>query len=309
MDILHLLEPFAMLHHGLVNRFDAVDLGVHASAWYRAIDRGLLEPVSKNVVRMLGAPITREQRILGGVWSCGPGAMASHRSGAYLWGTDRPEDDPIDVMLPWRTRRAAVAGVVVHRPRDLKDMRPVFRSGIPCARPARVLVDLGAVDDQGVYAALEAILTSKVIDARAARAALKRHAKRGHDGITALRAALDRWQLHERVPPTILEERMQELLRTEGLPTATFHAMVEGFEVDFLVDGSPVIIECDGWGAHGLDRDQFEFDRERNAKLLAAGHPVVHVTWLAVTRTPVATASRIRAVLARWSPEVLEPAR
>ena len=66
-----------------------------------------------------------------------------------------------------------------------------------------------------------------------------------------------------------------------------------------------MVIECDGWGSHGLDRDQFEFDRMRNSLLLAGGHPVVHVTWLQVTKTPVATASRIRAVVNRWAPWAL----
>lgn len=299
------LEPFAHKHHGLVLRSAAKQAGVSSSEWYRMLDRNLLEAVGPNVARMIGSEPTREQRILGAVWSAGPGAFASHRSAAHLWGVDRPEEDLIDVMVPVRTRQPHATGAVVHRPRDMLDMRPVIRSEIPCARPIRALVDLGAVDDQGVYAALEQILATRVIKAAGVRAGLKRHAKSGHNGIAALRAALDRWKLHEKVSPNVLEQRMQTLLRTEGLPTAAFHAMVEGFEVDFLVDGSAVIIECDGWGAHGLDRDQFEFDRVRNSKLLAAGHPVVHVTWLQVTKAPVATASRIRAVLRRWSPDVL----
>jgi len=303
------LEPFALEHHGLVSRSAAAGLGISTSSWYRAIESHLLEPVSKNVVRLIGVPITREQRILAAVWSAGSDAFASHRSAAYLWGVDRPAGDPIDVMLSKRSREATVADVVIHRPRDLRDMRFVMRSKIPCARPARVLCDLGAVDDQGVYDALEQILATKVVTAKAVRAALKRHAKSGHDGITALRAALDRWQLHERVPPNVLEAKMMALLRTEGLPAATFHARVEGYEVDFLVDGTPVVIECDGYGAHGLDREQFEFDRVRNAELLAGGHPVVHVTWLQITKSPVATASRIRAVIARWAPAALAGTR
>ena len=305
---LRLIEPFALEHHGLVNRAAAERLGVTASTWYRALDRRLIEPMSKNVARLIGSPMTREQRILAAVWSAGPDAFASHRSAAHLWGIERPEDDPVDVMVPKRTRHVTLTNAVVHRPRDDKDMRPILRSKIPTARPIRMLCDLGAVDDQSVYDALEGILASRVMTVRAARAGLKRHAKSGHDGITALRAALDRWQLHERVPPNVLESKMASLLQREGLPPATFHAIVMGYEVDFLVDGTSVVIECDGWGAHGLDRDQFEFDRERNAKLLAGGYPVVHVTWLQVTKTPVATASRIRAVLARWAPESLEDA-
>lgn len=41
--------------------------------------------------------------------------------------------------------------------------------------------------------------------------------------------------------------------------------MVASFEVDFLVCGTRVVIECDGHQVHGLDREQFEFDRIRDA--------------------------------------------
>jgi very-short-patch-repair endonuclease len=54
----------------------------------------------------------------------------------------------------------------------------------------------------------------------------------------------------------------------------------------------------------GLDRDQFEFDRIRNAHLSAAGFILVHVTWSQVVRHPADVAERIVAVLQRWAPDV-----
>lgn len=299
------LEPFALGHHGLVHRSAAARLGVSTAAWYRGIESHLLVPISKNVARLPGAMITKEQQILAAVWSAGPDAFASHRPGVHLWGVPRPVEDPIDIMVPSRRRRVSLEGVVLHRPRDLLEIRPIIRAGIPTARPARLLCDLGAVDDQSVFDALSYLIMSKVISFRAARAGLARHAQRGHHGIAALRAAIDRWQLHDKVPDSVLELKMRELLHDHRLPPATFHARVHGYEVDFLVDGTPIIIECDGYGTHGLDADQFEFDRVRNAELLAHGHPIVHTTWKQVTRAPVAAAGRIRNVLAAWAPEVL----
>ena len=52
-----------------------------------------------------------------------------------------------------------------------------------------------------------------------------------------------------------------------------------GYEVDFWIIGSAVIIECDGWSAHGADHDQFEFDRIRDADLLSKGVITLRVTW------------------------------
>ncbi len=73
--------------------------------------------------------------------------------------------------------------------------------------------------------------------------------------------------------------------------------MLLGWEVDFHVDGTPVIVECDGWSSHGLDRDQFERDRRKDAELRAAGYVVCRYSWLQITRQPTWTANNLRQVL------------
>jgi hypothetical protein len=102
-----------------------------------------------------------------------------------------------------------------------------------------------------------------------------------------------------------LEVLMGDILATFGLPAAEFHAHIGGYEVDFWIVGSNVVIECDGWSSHGLDRDQFEFDRVRDADLLAQGFITVRATWQQMVRGPRAVARRIETTLAQWSPEVL----
>ena len=47
--------------------------------------------------------------------------------------------------------------------------------------------------------------------------------------------------------------------------------------------GTPVMLECDGWAYHGLDRSNFERDRDRDAELTAAGWIVVRFTYRAIT--------------------------
>jgi len=71
--------------------------------------------------------------------------------------------------------------------------------------------------------------------------------------------------------------------------------------VDFLVIGTRIVLECDGWGSHGLDRDQFEFDRIRNDELLAAGYITSHFTWRQLTTHPSRVAARIRSVFDQWA--------
>ena len=144
---------------------------------------------------------------------------------------------------------------------------------------------------------------------RAVRAALVRHSQHGRHGVVALRAALDRWSLDDKPADSDLESLMGEILITFGLPAAEFHSEVCGYEVDFWIRGSNVVVECDGWSAHGADHEQFEFDRVRDAELLAKGFVTLRVTWRQMVRSPRAVAKRIEATLAQWSPEVLTAAR
>ena len=88
----------------------------------------------------------------------------------------------------------------------------------------------------------------------------------------------------------------------------TFHAVLCGFEVDFLIDGSSIVLECDGWDSHGRDRRQFERDRVRDATLAAAGYVTLRFTYRQVMRRPRQVAERIRAVVRRWAPSLLAPA-
>jgi len=295
------LDAFATRHHGLISMEVATALGVGRSSWYRAIESGYLEQLFPGVVRLHGTPSTLPQRALAAVWAVGPGAMASHRTSAALWGVERPADDPIDVIVTSRSRMPKRPGIILHRPRDVLDLRPIMRNKVPTCSPTRMLVDLGAVDEGSVDAAMIAILVSKVVSPIAIRAALARHSRRGRSGITPLRLALDRWVGDELPPDSLLESRMSTLIANYDLPPVEFHAMVAGYEVDFLVVGTPIVLECDGWGSHGLDRDQFEFDRIRNAELVAEGYIPVHFTWRALNDSPQKVADRIRAAVARWS--------
>ena len=96
---LRLVADFAATHHGLVHRRAASERGLSTSAWYRAIAAHQVEQLYPNVVRLLGVPLTFEQRALAAVWACGEGAVSSHRTSAALWGMPRPDNDPIDVLL------------------------------------------------------------------------------------------------------------------------------------------------------------------------------------------------------------------
>jgi very-short-patch-repair endonuclease len=301
---LETLDLYANDHHGLVTRDAARRHGISRSAWYRALQDGLLDHVHPGVARLYGSPQTKEQAIAAAVLAAGPGAMASHRSAAHLWGIPRPDDDPIDVMLVERRREATLDGVVVHRPRDRRDLSPVLRSNIRASNILRLLCDLGAVDPPAVTAAVGHVVTTELASPAALRAAVEVHARRGRHGVPALREALDDWVIDGKPVDSVLEPAMRKLVMTYRLPPIEFHPVVWGYEVDFRFVDSIVILECDGWETHGRNRRRFEKDRVRDNELTARGWIVTRFTYRGITRHAANEAERIRGVLRQWAPHL-----
>jgi len=222
------LEPFALANHGLVTFVSVQRAGISKSTWFRAIHDRTIEQLHPGVARLLGSPPTREQLIASAVLAGGAGAMASHRSAAYLWGIPRPATDPPEIILPVRSRQATLVGVEVHRPRDRKDLSPVLRANIRCSNILRLLCDLGAVDRAAVNAAVGHVLFAGLASPRSLGAAISVHARQGRHGVPALRDALADWMIDDKPADSLLETAMNELVMTHALPPVEFHALVEG---------------------------------------------------------------------------------
>jgi very-short-patch-repair endonuclease len=303
---LSIIEPWALRHHGLITRAAATEAGVSRASWYRALAAVRLELVQPGVARLWGSPRTREQRIAAAVLAIGRGAVASHRSAAFLWGVDRPSRDPVDLVVARNQRIPDLAGVEIHRPTDRADLVPTVRDGIPVTNPLRMLCDLAAVDPRGIAAAVEQVVIAGLVLPTGLRALVDRHGRPGRTGIAALQRAVESWPLGDKPAGNVLEPAMARLLADHDLPPAEFHPIIEGLEVDFRIVGTPVVVECDGWEFHVTSRVQFALDRERDAVLSAAGYVVVRVTWEHVVRRAGTTARRIESVIRRWSPSALD---
>ncbi len=209
------------------------------------------------------------------------------------------------LIVPFHQRSRRLEGVVVHAPRDVVDLRGVPRHGLRVTNPLRLACDIGAVAPELVATLLDHLFIRGVVRPDGVRAALDRHSRRGRTGLGALRAALDAYALGNKPPDSVLEPAMARLLTRHGLPATSFHARIAGWEVDFSVDHTSVVIECDGWSTHGLDREQFERDRRKDAELRARGYIVCRYTWRQITRRPRWVADNLRDVLALHAPHVL----
>jgi very-short-patch-repair endonuclease len=283
----------------------ARDAGLSDAQWKRLFRQGVILPERRGVARLAGIPSTSLATITAAALAAGRDVVVSHTSAAHVWGVPIVGDDPVHLIVPWHRRGLRLDRVVIHAPTDLLDLSGVPRQGLRVTNPMRLACDVGAVAPDAVTTVLEHLFVRGAVRPDGVRAALARHSRRGRRGLSALRSALDAYPLGNKPPDSVLEPAMARLLTHHRLPAATFHAVVAGWEVDFHVDHTPVVIECDGWSTHGLDREQFERDRRKDAELRASGYIVCRYTWRQVTRRPRWVADNLRDVLFLHAPHVL----
>jgi very-short-patch-repair endonuclease len=94
-----------------------------------------------------------------------------------------------------------------------------------------------------------------------------------------------------------LERRFLGVIREAGLPRPEVNHTVGPYEIDFAWLEQRVLVEVDGWQAHG-HRLAFERDRARDAELTAMGYVVLRFTWRQVRDTPLLVAAQVARALA-----------
>jgi very-short-patch-repair endonuclease len=93
----------------------------------------------------------------------------------------------------------------------------------------------------------------------------------------------------------VLEDRFLALCDRHGIPRP---ATQQGRSprVDFVWPDARVVVEVDGWRAHGT-RDAFQRDRATTNALQLAGYVVLRFTHEDLTRRPERVAAQVRAAL------------
>jgi very-short-patch-repair endonuclease len=93
-----------------------------------------------------------------------------------------------------------------------------------------------------------------------------------------------------------LEARFLAICRRHRLPKPEVNIRAGPFIVDFFWPEQALIVEVDGYGAHG-SRSAFELDRDRDAQLAVLGLMVVRFTWRQLTERPADVAATLRTLL------------
>ncbi len=276
----------------MVTRAQLLVAGLTAREIDRRVDAGRLMVLRRGTYAVGHTALGIRGHARAALLACGPGAALSHRTAASWWGL-AAVDAIVDVTVGGAARRST-SGIRVHRTATLDAVDLRRRDGVRLTAPARTIVDFAAaateaeVDHAIAEAQVSRLLRIPELDA--AVAARPRH--RG--------AALVRRLLDAGAPPTRseLERRLRALVRDAGLPAPEINHPVGRFEADAVWLDAQVVVETDGWAAHG-HRRAFERDRARDAELAALGYVVVRFTWRQLRDEPVRVASRLAQVLAR----------
>jgi very-short-patch-repair endonuclease len=269
--------------HGVVTAAQLGLLGVSRRAIVGKERAGWLHRVHQGVYAVGHVSLSQEGRWMAAVLAClghrgrAPGeAFLSHRSAAALWGMLPANSDVIDVAIIGEAGREKHKGVRVHRPRTLEVGMTANRNSIPVTDPARTIADL-------------------------------RRAKPARGGVSpgTLRQAMRQAAyLGLSLGPTPgdptrseLEQDFLDLCAKRRLPRPDVNVKIGPLTVDFLWRDARLVVETDGYRAHGSEV-AFKDDKRRDLRLRALGYDVVRLTYDQVKNEPQTVAATLLDLLA-----------
>jgi hypothetical protein len=229
---------------------------------------------------------------LAAVLACGPDALLSHLSAAWLWDLTKTSPIPASVSAPgYRKPRPSIR---LHEARSLAAEDRALREGIPITALPRTLLDLAAtVRFDWLERMVERSEDLELFDLRAVEDLLDR--TMGHQGHGRLRRAIALYKPSS-FTRSGLERRFLELVIEAGLPQPHTNFVVEGFELDCYWPESRLAVELDVFETHGT-RAAFERDRKRQEDLLLAGIAMTRVTGPRLERDPGEVIARVARLL------------
>ncbi len=293
------LDRTATSQHGLLTRTQLHDLDWSDRKIRYCVETHRLRRVSRNVYAAAGSPESWEQLLEAAVLEGGEICAASHRSAARLWGM-RSVDDDVDISIPY-PRRLALAGVRVHRSRDLVPPDITFVDDIAVTLPWRTLCDLGLVFPlKEVIRIMNHSIATGLVNRRDLWSIRVRNSKQGRNGVGVLGYALETLPDRAEYTESGIEVAFLAICNEFHLPPPAIQLplVVDGhhFRVDFAFPAHRVFIEIDGLAFHS-SADQMASDRYRQNLLVAAGWMPIRLTHHQLTRNPRQVARVLRQAL------------
>jgi very-short-patch-repair endonuclease len=270
---------------GIVTRQQLLRLGVTEDEVDVLLRRGRLHRVHRGVYHVGHRSLTDDARHRAALLAVGGKAALSHRSAAHIWGLLEWDGYP-ELTTTDRTG-GKPAGLIVHRVRRVPET--TGRNRFRVTTVERTLLDLATIlPSKPLARALGEAEYRRILDRERLRALMA-----GRKGATTMRRALG-----DEASPTAssLEDAFLDLIRRADLPSPRVNARLGPRTVDFLWEAERVIVETDGWAAHGR-RAAFDRDRQRDLDLEARGYRTARVSERNLRRRPLAVLVRVGALV------------
>jgi hypothetical protein len=290
----HDLTALANRQHGVVSIEQLKRLGYSKDQVRWAARTGWLHSIDRGVYALGHTRLSAHGECFAAVFACGPGAVLSHHSAAWLHGLARWSPDPFHVTGP--VARRPRLPVRIHRARRLEDADRRLVEGIPVTVVPRLLLDMAAaIKFAQLEKMVERVEERGLFDLREVEDLLARTV--GHHGHGRLRKAISLYRPSS-FTRSGLEKRWLELVLEAGLPQPHMNYVEQGFELDCYWPEHRFAVELDLFETHGT-RAAFERDRERQEELLLAGITMTRVTGPRLEREPEEVIRRVARLLER----------
>jgi very-short-patch-repair endonuclease len=281
------IAALAARQHGVMTRAQLVQAGLTRGAIEHRLATARLHRLHQGVYAVGYPAKGREARWIAAVLACGPGAVLSHRSAATLWKIRDGEGPRPDVTLPRHSGRRR-PGVAIHNsPLEPRDCTTRF--GIPVTTATRALFDVapGLNDDQLARTLRETDYLGH-LDLRALQVLLARRPSRRLQALIA----------DPIMTRTELEDRFVKICDRHKLPRPLTQQAVLASTIDFVWPDHNLLVETDGWEAHGT-RSAFQSDRAASNAFQLAGYTILRFTYDDLKRRPAHVVNQIRAALSQ----------
>ncbi len=286
--------------HGVITLGQLEAIGLTEDAVIKRVARGQLHRIHQTVYSLTPQVMTQRGKFMAAVLACGPDAVLSHCSAAYLWGLVDSWEEPIDVMAPNRRGRSP-DGVAAHRDGSLQPIDKTTLYGIPCTTVARTILDFAGVEPEWkVRKAVAEAEVLEILDKSKLRALLKRSRRRR--GVARLRLILDTIHPQTKRTRSELERMFLKMCGNHSVPEPEVNVWLPAadgkrYQADFLWREQALIVEADSRRYHDTD-SAFVSDRKRRQQLELAGWRVSQCTWEELEQEPRRLAQTVAALLA-----------
>jgi very-short-patch-repair endonuclease len=275
------IASIATGQHGVISRRQLLDAGLNRGHIARALKAGRLHRLHESVYAVGHRPRTDLARWMAATLACN--GVLSHHSAGALHRLAVKDRGLTHVTVSSDLRRPRVQ---VHRDRlGTADHMKVH--GIPVTRVARTLIDLDRFLDDRAFDRLvrDAMFQRRFNDARVREALQRKRSRR-----------LPSYLNDHTSTQSGLEDMLLRICDRHRIPRPeTQHGTNP--RVDFIWHDHNLVVEVDGWLAHGT-RHAFQRDRTTTNTLQLAGYTVLRFTEHDLTHRPRMVATQIRQALA-----------